>query len=321
MENEPLEQNDIDNLLIIKKVLAFPSLIAIFLISLLFWFVKKIKRKIIYMNILYLFLIEIGYLISILLPYNFNEPDNDLCLIESLLINFFIHSKYVWCFLMTYTSIMESLFTKTFEEYFISFSFIIITLIIIIPFLSSLFLFLNSLTGNYGSYCYLPLNTTEMRYYVTRIHIYYTAIKSFFIIITFYCIYRSRRNKKALKKITKFTSNHKYLIYPKLICSLQTLDLIPNIYKIIMINSSTFWIEFIHIILNCSEGILIFIIFLRSSLFQLLFSQFYKSVKKKKGKKKRNKKNKKMENLNFIMNDKDPNDSSPLIDDKDFDYN
>ena len=318
MDNDPLYANEIDKLLIIKKVFALLSLIVLFLISLLFWFVKKIKRKIIYMNILYLILIEIGYLISIILPYNYNEPDDNLCLAECLLINFFIHCKYVWCFLMAYTSIMESLFTKTFEDHFILLTFIIIFVLIAIPLLSSLFLFLNKLSGNYGSYCYLPLNTAEMRYYVNRIHLYFTTIKIFFIIITFYCIQRSKRNKKNLKK---FSSNHKYLIYPKIICILQTLDLIPNIYKIITINSSSFWIEFFHIIFNCSEGIFIFIIFLRSSLFQLLFSQFYKSIKKKKGKKKRNKKNKKLENLNLIMNDDVNNNSIPLINDKENEEN
>ena len=319
MEQDPLDQDDIEKLLIIKKTFAYLSLIVLFLISLLFWFLKKIKKKIVYMNILYLILIEIGYLITIILPYNYNEPDDNLCLAESLLINFFIHCKYVWCFLMAYTSIMESLFAKTFEKRLISFSIIIISILLIIPFLSSLFLFLNKLSGNYGTYCYLPLNNSEMRYYVNRIHIYFTSIKAFFIIITFYCIYRSKRNKKALKKITKFNSNHKYLVYPKLICFLQTLDLIPNIYKIININTSSFIIELFHILFNCGEGLFIFIIFLQSSLFQILFSQFYKNIKKRKGKKKRNKKNKRMETLNMIMND--ANYSSPLIDEKDIEDN
>ena len=319
MEEDPLNQDDIDKLLIIKKTFAFPSLILLFLISLLFWFLKKIKKKMVYMNILYLILIETGYLIIIILPYNYNEPDDNLCLAESLLINFFIHCKYVWCFLMTYTSIMESLFSKTFENNFLLFSIIILFIIIVIPFLSSLFLFLNKLSGNYGVYCYLPLNNSEMRYYVNKIHIYFTAIKAFFITITFYCIYRSKRNKKALKKIAKFSSNHKYLVYPKLICFLQALDLIPNIYKIININTSSFIIEFFHIVFNCSAGIFIFIIFLRSSLFQILFSKFYKSIKRKKGKKKRFKKNKRMNTLNMIMTD--TNKSSPLIDEKDIEDN
>ena len=318
MEEAPLNQDDIEKLLIAKKIIVCISLILLILISLLFWFLKQIKKKMVYMNILYLFLIEIFYLISIILPYNYNEPDENLCFAQSLLINFFIHCKYVCCFLMSYASIMESLFSKTFENHLISFSFIIISIIIILPLLSDVFLYLNNLYGNYGVYCYLPLNNSDMRYYITRIHIYFTAIKIIFIIITFYSIFRSNRNKKALRKITKFASNHKYLIYPKVICGLQTLDLIPNIYKIITINSSTFWIELFHIIFNCSEGIFIFIIFLKSSLFQILFSQFYKNIKRKKGKKKRNKKNKKMQNINSIMND---NNSSPLIDEKDIEDN
>jgi hypothetical protein len=319
MEEDPLNYDDIEKLLIIKKIFSSISLIFLFLITLLFWYLKKIKKKIIYMNILYLILIEIGYLVSIILPYNYNEPDNKLCFAESLLINFFIHCRYVWCFLMSYSSIMESLFAKTFQKNFICFSFIIISILIIIPLLSSLFLYSNQLSGNYGTYCYLPLNNAEMRYYVNKIHIYFTTIKAIVIIITFYCIYRSKRNKRTLKKITKFRTNHKYLVYPKMICSLQTLDLIPNIYKIININTSSFIVEFFHIIFNCSEGILIFIIFLRSSLFQFLFSQFYKSIKKRKKKKKRNKKGKKVENLNIIM--KDPDKTSPLIDEKDNDEN
>jgi len=319
MEEDPLKYDDIDKLLIIKKIFAFPSLIILFLLSLLFWFLKKIKKKIMYTNILFLILIEIGYLISIILPYNYNEPDDNLCFAESLLINFFIHCKYIWCILMTYSSIMESLFPKTFENNHLSFSIIILSFLIIIPFLSSLFLFLNKLSGNYGIYCNLPLNNSEMRYYVNRIHIYFTSIKAFFIIITIYCNFRSKRNKKALKKITKFSSNHKYLLYPKIICFLQTLDLIPNIYKIININTSSFTIEFFHIIFNCSESIFIFIIFLRSSLFQILFSQFYKNIKKRKRKKKRIKKNKKTESLNVIMTD--ANYSSPLIDEKDIEDN
>ena len=86
---------------------------------------------------------------------------------------------------MSYASIMESLFSKTFENHLISFSFIIISIIIILPLLSDVFLYLNNLYGNYGVYCYLPLNNSDMRYYITRIHIYFTAIKIIFIIITF----------------------------------------------------------------------------------------------------------------------------------------
>ena len=314
MEEDPLNNDDIEKLLIAKKIIVSISLILLLLISLLFLFLKQIKKKVVYMNILFLILIEIGYLISIILPYNYNEPDNNLCLAQSLLINFFIHCRYVCCFLMSYTSIMESLFSKTFENHFILFSFIIISIIIILPFLSDVFLYINKLYGNYGVYCYLPLNDSYMRYYINRIHIYFTAIKVIFIIITFYSIFRSSRNKKALRKITKFASNHKFLIFPKIICGLQTLDLISDIYKIIAINSTTFWIELFHIIFNCSEGIFIFIIFLKSSLFQILFSQFYKNIKKKKGKKKRNKKNKKMKNITSIIDD---NNDSPLIDEKD----
>ena len=287
MDEDPLDSENVEKLLLVKKIFSFISLMVLFLILLLFWFLKKIKKKIIYLNILYLILIEMCYLISMVLPY--------------------------------YTSIMESLFYKSFQNHFISFSFIILSVLIIIPFLSSTFLFLNKLSGNYGVYCYLPLNNTEMRYYVTKIHIYFTAIKVFFIIISFYSVFRSKRNKKALKKITKFTSNHKYLQYPKLICSFQTLDLIPNIYKIITINSTTFFIELIHIILNCSEGIFIFIIFLKSPLFQILFAQFYKNIKKKKGKKKRIKKNKKLQTINSIINDS--NNNSPLIDEREADEN
>ena len=319
MDEDPLDSENVEKLLLVKKIFSFISLMVLFLILLLFWFLKKIKKKIIYLNILYLILIEMCYLISMVLPYQYNEPDTKLCFAETLLINFFLHCKLIWCFLMGYTSIMESLFYKSFQNHFISFSFIILSLLILIPFLSSTFLFLNKLSGNYGVYCYLPLNNTEMRYYVTKIHIYFTAIKVFFIIISFYSVFRSKRNKKALKKITKFTSNHKYLQYPKLICSFQTLDLIPNIYKIITINSTTFFIELIHIILNCSEGIFIFIIFLKSPLFQILFAQFYKNIKKKKGKKKRIKKNKKLQTINSIINDS--NNNSPLIDEREADEN
>ena len=311
MEEDPLNQDDVEQLLIIKKIFSIISLIVLILITSLFWFIRKIKKKVAYMNILYLTIIDIGYLICLLLPYNYKEPDDNLCLGESLLINFFIHCKYVWCIMMVYTSIMDSLFKAQFEEHFILFSFISIFILVLIPFLSSLFLYLNQLSGNYGVYCYLPLNNSEMRFYVTRIHIYFTSIKIFFIISTIYGVIRSKRNKTVLKKVIKFTSNHKYLIYTKLICSLQALDLITNIYKIVNINSSLFWIELFHIIFNCGEGIFIFIIFLKSQLFQILFAQFYKSIKRSKKKKKRNKKSKRIENINKIIDD---NNIQPLID-------
>ena len=60
MEEDPLNYDDIEKLLIIKKIFSSISLIFLFLITLLFWYLKKIKKKIIYMNILYLILIEIG---------------------------------------------------------------------------------------------------------------------------------------------------------------------------------------------------------------------------------------------------------------------
>lgn len=308
MAEDPLDSENITTLLIFKKLFTIVSLILLIFIAMLFWFSKNIKNRITNKGILYLALIEILYLISILLPYNSNNPDNTLCFVESLLINFFSHSRIVWCFLMSYVCIMESMNKQTFENHPLLIAFSFLFILFIIPFLSSLFLFLNELSGNYGAYCFLPLNNEEMRYYIVKIHIFYTALKVCFIIITFYCIYQSKKYKKIFKKFVKYKSNNKYLIYPKLICILQSLDTGTNIYKIISINSSTFLIELVHIVLNCSEGIFIFIIFIRSSLFQTLFSRFYKKFKKRRGqKKKRNN----LKSLNSLMND--PN-ARPLID-------
>ena len=305
MAEDPLDSEDVNILLIFKKVFGIASLILLIFIAMLFWFSKNIKRKITNTSILYLSIIEICYLISILLPYNNNNPDSTLCYTESLLINFFYNSRLVWCVLMSYICIMESMNKIAFENHPLLFSIIFASILFLIPFISSLFLFINELSGNYGAYCYLPLNNEEMRYYINTIHIYYTAIKACFIIITFYCIYQSRKNKKIFKKLANYKSNHKYLVYPKIICILQTFDILTNIYKIIFINSSTFWIELIHIFLNCSEGIFIFIFFIRSTLFQTLFSRFYKKVKKRRGFKK------KQRNINSLINEKT---SSPLID-------
>ena len=108
------------------------------------------------------------------------------------------------------------------------------------------------------------------------------------------------------------------MLYPKLICSLQTLDLITNIYKIISINSSTFFIELLHIIFISIEGISILAIFIKSPLFQILFAEFYKNIKKRRGKKKKIKKNKKMKSLYKIIGD---NNTAPLINDKDNEEN
>ena len=273
-----------------------------------FGFLKISKKKITNNSILYLIIIEILYLITILLPYNYNNPDSKLCFSESLLINFFYYSRLIWCFLMSYICIMESMNKILFENHRLLLSIICVFILLIIPFFSSFFLYVNELSGNYGAYCYLPLNNEEMRFYVIKIHIYYTTLNLCFIIMTFYCIYQSKKNKKVFKKLGKFKSNHKYLIYPKIICFLQTLDLGTNIYKIIFINSSTFWIELLHIFLNCSEGIFIFIFFMKSSLFQTLFSRFYKKFKKRSHKKKH--KNA-FKNINALINDKS---NSPLID-------
>ena len=132
MDEDPLDSENVEKLLLVKKIFSFISLMVLFLILLLFWFLKKIKKKIIYLNILYLILIEMCYLISMVLPYQYNEPDTKLCFAETLLINFFLHCKLIWCFLMGYTSIMESLFYKSFQNHFISFSFIILSVLIII---------------------------------------------------------------------------------------------------------------------------------------------------------------------------------------------
>jgi hypothetical protein len=309
MAEDPLEQTDVNTLLIFKKIFGIVSIILLIFIVLLFWFSKKIKRKITNNSILYLTMIEIGYLISVLLPYYINNPDSNLCFIETLLINFFNHGRIVWCFLMTYLCIMESMNKILFENHLLLFSILFLFILLLISFLSSLFLFLNKLSGNYGAYCFLPLNNEEMRYYVIKIHIYYTAIKFCFIIITLYNIIQSRKNKKIFKKVGNYKSNHKYLIYPKIICFLQTLDLGTNIYKIILINSSTFWIELLHIFLNCSEGSFVFIIFVRSSLFQTLFSRFYKNFKKKKRNKKKNRNT--LNSINSFINNKN---ATPLID-------
>ena len=137
---------------------------------------------------------------------------------------------------------MESMNKEFFANHPLLLSIICVFILIIFPFFSSLFLFINELSGNYGAYCYLPLNNEEMRFYVIKIHINFTALKICLIIMTFYCIYHSKKNKKIFKKLGKYKSNHKYLIYPKLICILQTIDVGTNIYKIIHINSITFWI-------------------------------------------------------------------------------
>jgi len=310
MAEDPLDSEDVNTLLIFKKLFSIISLIFLIFISMLFWFSKKIRRRIVNKSILYLTIIEIGYLISVLLPYYINNPDSDLCFAESLLISFFSHARILWCFLMSYICIMESMNKLAFENHLLLFSIIFILTLIIIPLIPTLFIFLNRLSGNYGAYCFLPLNNEEMRYHIIRIHIFYTSIKFSFIIMTFYCIYQSRKNKKLYhKKVSNYKSNHKYLNYPKLICCLQTLDIATNIYKIIFINSSTFWIELAHLFLNCSEGIFIFIIFLRSTLFQTLFSRFYKNFKvKKRGNKKRGRNT--IKSINDLLKDKN---TSPLI--------
>lgn len=309
MAEDPLDEVDVNTILIFKKIFGIVSLLLLIFISLLFWFSKKIRRRITNRSILFLTIIEIGYLISVLLPYYIGNPDGDLCFAESLLINFFSHGRIIWCFLMSYICIMESMNKMTFENHLLLFTIIYIAALIAIPLLSSLFIFFNRLSGNYGAYCYLPLNNEEMRYHVIRIHIFYTSIKSSFIIMTFYCIYQSKKNKKLYnKKVENYKSNHKYLTYPKLICCLQTLDIGTNIYKIVSINSSTFWIELVHIFLNCSEGTFIFIIFLRSTLFQTLFSRFYKNFKKKK----RGNKKASRETFNSLLNE---NKTSPLVGD------
>jgi hypothetical protein len=309
MAEDPLEQGDVNTLLILKKLFGILSLLVLIFIAMLFWFSKKVKKRITNQSILYLTLIEIFYLISVLLPYNINDPDSKLCFAESLLINFFHHARLAWCFLMTHLCIMESMNKITFENHLLLFSILFIFLLIIIPFLSSLHIFLNDLSGNYGAYCYLPLNNEEMRFYIIKVHIYYTAAKLCFIIITFYCIIQSRRNKKIFKNVGNYKSNHKYLIYPKIICILQTLDITTDIYKIVTINSSSFWIEFLHIFLNCSEGIFIFIFFVRSTLFQTLFSRFYKNFKKRRANKKKRRNT--FRSINSLINDKN---TAPLID-------
>ena len=58
---------------------------------------------------------------------------------------------------------------------------------------------------------------------------------------------------------------------------------------------------------------------MRSSLFQILFSQFSKTVKKRKKKKKAIQKSKKLDNINTII--KDSYRTSPLIDEKENDEN
>ena len=312
MAEDPLDSEIVNNLLIFKKLFGIISLIILIFVALLFWFSAKIKKKIINKSILYLTLIEIGYLISVLLPYNSNTPDNDLCFAESLLINFFSNCRIVWSFLMAYICIMESMNKLFFENHDFLLSIIFLLVLIILPSLTTLFLFINKLSGNYGAYCLLPLNNEEMRFYIIKIHIYYTAFKLSFILITFYCIYQSRKNKKILKDATNYRSNHKYLIYPKIICCMQTLDIGTNIYKIISINSSTFLIELIHIFLNCTEGIVIFIFLVKSTLFQTLFSRFYTKFKKK-GENKRKHRNT-LKSINSFIKDKN---TAPLLDNND----
>ena len=280
MGEDPLEPNDVNTLLILKKIFSILSLIVLIFISMLFWFSKKIKKRITNICILYLTIIEIGYLISILLPYNINNPDSNLCFAETLLINFFHHCRLAWCFLMAHICILESMNKISFENHHILCSIIFIIILILIPFPSSIFLLYN-----------------------------FTAIKLCFIIITFYCILQSKKNKKIFRKVSNYKNNHKYLMYPKLICWLQTADLSTNIYKIVLINSSTFWVELLHIFLNCSEGIFIFIIFIRSTLFQILFSRFYKNFKKNRGNKR--KRGNTFKSINSLINDKK---NTPLID-------
>ena len=45
MAEDPLEQNDVNALLIFKKIFSIISLIVLIFISMLFWFSKKIKKE------------------------------------------------------------------------------------------------------------------------------------------------------------------------------------------------------------------------------------------------------------------------------------
>ena len=90
MAEDPLDEVDVNTILIFKKIFGIVSLLLLIFISLLFWFSKKIRRRITNRSILFLTIIEIGYLISVLLPYYIGNPDGDLCFAESLLINFLV---------------------------------------------------------------------------------------------------------------------------------------------------------------------------------------------------------------------------------------
>ena len=285
----PVEPKKVDTLLIFKKIFAIPSLILLVFIFILFLFAKNITHKISQQFILFQIIIEILYLIFILLPYNYENPDSSLCLVECIFINFFSQLKLASALIMSYICVLDTTNKLLLETHHKLFAFILFSFTLIISSISPIYLYFSDLSGNFGSYCFLPLNAQEIRVYIVKVHLYFLAFKLGIVFITFYLLFKNHKYKKSVQRVkgAKIVINNKQnLVYfPIVITVFALVDLGTNIYKISNINESTFWIEFLHIGLNCSGGIYIFVIFLKTSLFQTLFSRIYKKFKSKRKKK------------------------------------
>ena len=45
MDEDPLDSENVEKLLLVKKIFSFISLMVLFLILLLFWFLKKLRKR------------------------------------------------------------------------------------------------------------------------------------------------------------------------------------------------------------------------------------------------------------------------------------
>lgn len=285
----PVDFDTVNTLLTLKKIIAYPSLALVVFIFILFLSAKNITHKISQQCILFQIIIEILYLIFLLLPYDTDSPDGTLCFVESLLINLFSQLKLVTALVMSYICVLDTTNKLLLETHHKLFAFILFIFTIIISSISPIYLCLYEISGNFGSYCFLALNDQESRIYIVKTHLYFLIFKSGIVFTTFYLLFKNYQFKKSIQKIkgVKIVINSKQnLVYFPLGTAIFSLiDLITNIYKIYNINESTFWIEFLHILLNCSGGIYIFTLFVKMSLFQTLFSRIYKKLKNKRKKK------------------------------------
>lgn len=258
-----VSQNELNTLLILKKIICIPSIICLFILIILFWFFRETRG---FGNemVIWLAILEIFYELSLLLPYYYDNPHSGLCATQAFLVNLFLHSRYFWMSVIGYCSISNILKQNYLEKHHLFFRAFFFCISIPIPLTLSLIILLTNSYGNAGAYCLYSYDSDNRRFFNRKIQITFLNARLLEMILLIFIIAKIMVLISKMKKLEKYkeNDNEHFKYYLMIGVSTSMISCINISIQLISEKPFTYLMHILQLFSTNGEGILILIVFI-----------------------------------------------------------